>query len=276
MFANLSTYDSQRVFVRGVRALDIAEPLPSFDAASDAAEALACLRAHVCEAAGVRTHGFVTHLIERAALEEAVAAAPEQAAEGGMGPCAAWARPLLPDDLLPDTALLDDVVTRLHERSFVLVQVMGAPCGIVSRRDLEDPPVRMWLFGLLTLVELGLAHRIDERYGDEEWRLLLSPARVEKALELQAERRRRGFETPLLQCLPFSDKGQIVARDPSLRLVMGFGSRKRAEATFKALERMRNNLAHMQPVVESDWEILVGIARDVEGLLARLERVAKA
>ncbi|MGL4649816.1 MAG: hypothetical protein ACRC1H_10440 [Caldilineaceae bacterium] len=263
----LTTYDAQRVFVRGVRALDIAEPLASFDGESDAAAALDCLRRHNFVAAGVRTDGFVTHVIEREALEAAAAQAEAGAPPGS---CLAHARPLSTDDLLPDTALLDAVVVQLHARTFVLVQVLGVPCGLVSRRDLEDPPVRMWLFGLLTLIEMAIVRRI-EVWGDEVmWRSSLSPARLQKALELQAERRRRGLETPLLHCLPFSDKGQVVARNEALREALGFASRKRAEAIFKTLERLRNNLAHMQPVVEGDWEIILNFAQNIEPLLVRL------
>lgn len=263
-----TTYDAERVFVHGVRALDIAEPLPSFELAGDAAPVLACLRTHHLPAAGVRSGGFVTHVVTLRALEENAARGADAC------PLAALARPPAADELLSGAATLGEVVERLHARDFVLVEVLGAACGIVSRRDLEDPPVRMWLFGLLTLIETTVARSIEGWAGEEVWRALLAPARLEQAERLQAERLRRGLETPLLYCLPFSDKGQIVARAEDLRGALGFASRKRAEADFKALERLRNNLAHMQPIVESDWELILRFAQNVEGLLHRLDAAA--
>ncbi len=257
-------YDAQRVFVYGVGALDIADPLASFELEGDAAEVLACLRSLNAPAAGLRRGGFVTHVITQTALVEGSAAA-------GAPQLANLARPLEPGDLVAGTAPLATLVERLHDRPFVLVEVLGVPCGIVSRQDLEDPPVRMWLFGLLTLIETTVARSIEGWAEEVVWRGLLAPARVERAEALQAERLRRGIQTPLLHCLPFSDKGQIVARSEELRMALGFASRKRAEADFKALERLRNNLAHMQPIVESDWELILRFAQDTERLLRRLE-----
>jgi hypothetical protein len=264
----LTTYNAHRIFVRGIHALDIADPLASFDSSSSAEAALDHMRAGRLPAVGVRTGGYVTRIIERGALEEV------RAAGSAFGSCAEHARPIEAGELLPESALLDDVVLTLERRPFLLVQLLGQPTGIIDRSDLEDPPVRMWLFGLLSLIEMTIVRRIEEWAGDEgdaAWRPLLSPSRLQKAEELQAERLRRGSETPLLHCLPFSDKGQIVARNRDLLDSFAFASRKRAEAVFKALERMRNNLAHMQPVVDGDWELIVLFAQGVEALLTRLE-----
>ena len=71
----------------------------------------------------------------------------------------------------------------------------------------------MWLFGMITVLEMRFLHLIDANFSDESWARYLSPARLEKARQLQAERQRRGQDARLLDCLQFSDKAQIVVRD---------------------------------------------------------------
>lgn len=264
MAPSRTTYDVHRVFMQGVLARDIAEPLASFEESTTAGHLLEYLRGRDLQAAALRRNGLAHHVVERARLEAAALAQDEALA----GPCLAFARPPTPEELLPDTSTIDRVVVQLQGRDFVLLEVFGAPGGIICRRDLEDPPVRMWLFGLLTLIEMVMVERIEAWAPDEmAWRALLSPARLAKAEVLQEERRRRNLETPLLHCLPLSDKGQIVARAESLRVAMRLPSRKRTVAHFKKLERLRNNLAHVQPIVQSDWDVIVLFATNIAGLL---------
>ena len=52
-----------------------------------------------------------------------------------------------------DTSPLPDLVLRLREHRRLFVSIFGRIGGIVSRTDLDKPPVRMWLFGMVTLVE---------------------------------------------------------------------------------------------------------------------------
>ena len=49
-------------------------------------------------------------------------------------------------------------IVREHTRAFILV--LGRVGGIVTRGDFQKAPVRMWLFGLVTLVEMQLLQAI--------------------------------------------------------------------------------------------------------------------
>lgn len=82
-----------------------------------------------------------------------------------------------------------------------------------------------------------------------------------------AERRRRNRPAELLDCLQLSDKGQIVARDERIRNRPIFTSRRQAEEGIKMLEGLRNNLAHAQDIVSSDWDAIVQLAGHVHRLL---------
>jgi hypothetical protein len=266
---NKSYYDIQKAFMRGVLLRDIAEPLPSFDAQTPAIVARALLDATGGTVAGVRTDGFVSAHATREAL-----------VGGSCGDCA---EPIDAGRILPDTAVMATIIHALNREPYFFVRMLGTVVGLVTRADLEDPPVRMWLFGLLSTIEARFVVLIQRRYGEADgdlsghtpaaenpWAAALSPARMEKARALQQERQRRQLNDELLHCLQFADKAQIVARDKRLRAAIGFVSRKRADQTIKEMERLRNNLAHGQEIVASDWDAIVTLAEN----LARVAPIA--
>ena len=95
----------------------------------------------------------------------------------------------------------------------------------------------------------------------------LSPARLEGARKLLEERQRRNQQLLLLDCLQFSDKAQIFARSTDLRATTRFASRKQLEKVAKLLQRLRNNLAHSQDIITTDWEAILGLAESLDRTL---------
>jgi hypothetical protein len=91
----------------------------------------------------------------------------------------------------------------------------------------------------------------------------VSEARLEKARALLAERSRRNQKLDLFDCLQFSDKGQIIARNEAIRRLTVFPSRSQAEAATKRLEQLRNNLAHAQDILTSDWDTITELCEFV-------------
>jgi hypothetical protein len=148
----------------------------------------------------------------------------------------------------------------------VLVRSLGEVNGIITRADLQDPPVRMWLFGMITVIELRFQKMIEDHFEVEDWSQYISPARLGKAVEMRAERLRRNENPTLVECLQFSDKAQIIARNETLRETAGFVSRRRADEVGKRLQTLRNNLAHSQNIVETDWEVITGLADNLQRL----------
>ena len=75
----------------------------------------------------------------------------------------------------------------------------------------------MWLFGMITIIDMALTRMIETAYPDGSWRQCLSEDRRQKAETLLEERQRRNQELDLPDCLQFSDRGQIVLRNEELR-----------------------------------------------------------
>ena len=65
--------------------------------------------------------------------------------------------------------------------------------------------------------------------------------------------------------LQFSDKAQVIAQNEAIRSLTRFSSRRQVEKACRALEALRNNLAHSQDIVSCDWETIVILATDLDG-----------
>jgi len=234
----------RRVFLEGFSAMDIAEPLVSFDADADALSVRHIMEKKDFDLVGVRRDGLVCSYVRREDLTG--------------GRCADHIRAFTPDDdLVPDTANLLDVVRSLAINEQCFVTILDRVGAIVTLSDLEKPPMRMFLFGMITIIEMSFTEILRRRYPDNRWQELLSESRLAKAKILQKERARRGEQVPLIDCLQFGDKGWILTYDEELRKALGQGSRKEARRAVKEFERLRNNLAHTQEIIPTGWQQII-------------------
>lgn len=243
----------RRVFRHAFFAHDLAEPLLSFDEQTSAVEARTILEAKKYELVGVRTEGLVSGY----ALCESL----------GSGKLGKYVRPFEDSLVIPDSLPLAELVLRLNEIPRLFVSTFGRVGGIVTRADLEKPVVRMWLFGMITLIELRFNRLIERHFTGDEWTEYVSEGRVAKARELLAERARRQQGLALLDCLQLADKAQIVARCAPLRESTRFESRGQVEKAAKMVERLRNNLAHSQEILTTDWDTIILLSERLDAVL---------
>jgi len=233
----------KRAFTETFRARHVAEPLASFDSSADAAKVRDFMNGRDYDVVGIRTDGHVTGYVDRPALDH--------------GTCGQFQRPLAEATVRDDTASLLTVLMELNRAPFLFITVLGRVGGIITLSDLQKAPVRMWLFGIVTLIEMRFTELIEGHCSDDTWQVYLSQGRLQKAEALLAERSRRNPGLQLFDCLQFSDKGQIVARHEAIRQLTVFPSRSKAEEAIKELEQLRNNLAHAQDILTSDWATIV-------------------
>ena len=242
----------RRVFRHSFSAHDIAELLISCEKNDDAAETRAFMDSRNLMVAGVRHLGEVIGYVERDDL--------------GDGICGDSVQTFGEGQVIDDSTSLVETVILLDQYPRLFVSVFGGVGGIITRSDMQKPPMRMWLFGMITLIEMQMARRIEQDLGGDAWRQYLSEGRLKKAEDLVAERRRRNQMVEPIDCLQFSDKCQIIARCEPLRVATRFESRRQVEDTAKRIERLRNNLAHAQDIVTTDWQAMVELANYVDDL----------
>jgi len=245
------------LFLQGFSVMDVAEPLVSFDAERPSEEVRRFLVERDFDLVGVRVDGLVRGYARREELET--------------GLCGDHRHAFVPDDLVGEGASLADTIASLGINGRCFVRVLNGVSAIVTLADLEKPPVRMYLFGMITILEMLIGREIRVRFPDGAWLAHLSEGRRAKAEELLAERHRRNQQVDLLDCLQFSDKAQVLVKDPRSRRDLGYESRKSGLQAAKELETLRNNLAHTQEIIGSSWERIVRFSANLEGMLRRLE-----
>jgi hypothetical protein len=254
-----SIHSLQQLFKHGIALRVIAEPLASFDAESPSDQVRIFLDAHDYDVIGIRMQGLITAYATRAGLRD--------------GSLRDYAQAFDPKHLLNESDPLLEVFSILRDTPAVFVRFAGHVSGIVTRGDLQKAPVRMWLFGLVTLIEMQMLRLIRDMYPNNQWRIYLSEGRLEAARKVLTERQQRNEAIDLADCLQFSDKRDIVLKSTRLRQALTFASKSEGQQLLKDLERLRNNLAHAQDIVGNDWPHLVVLAKQAQNLLEQCEAI---
>ena len=264
-WSDTNTIRLRRVFLEGFSVIDVAEPLISFDAEADARTVHAFMVEKDFDLVGVRKDGLVAGYVN------------QQDLSGGL--CGDVMQPFTQDDVIPDISTLVDAVKSLavNERCFVtILERVGA---IATLSDLEKPPMRMFLFGMITLGEMVMTQIIRHQYLDGSWQQHISEGRLAKAMQLQKERARRGQNVDLVDCLQYGDKGWILSYNEDIRKALGQESRRKMREAIKEIETLRNNLAHNQPIIPTSWQrIVIACSRlelNLEVFTERLDMLKK-
>lgn len=233
-------------------ARDIAERLLSFDSFTSVDRVNTAFNYHKQSVASIRINGQVQGYIKQQDLKGEV--------------CGDSMRFYTLDQVIRGTANLSDVIHILTRHDFCFVNILGEVTGVITRDDINKPQVRMWLFGLVTMIETALTELIDKTYPAESWKQVISKGRLEKTQAMWHERQRRNHHCQLIDCLQFSDKAGIVITDKNALSVLGFKTGKQAKKVIKEMESLRNHLAHAQDIVAHDWP---QIARLVNRLIEK-------
>jgi hypothetical protein len=262
--------DLRSVLGAGIVARTILEPLQCCSSEASAHEIEGILNERGFDVAGVQAvqNGPVIGFVVRGAL--------------GGGSVKEHTSPMSAEHLISDATPLGDLLTVLRAKERVFVLVGSEVKGIITRADLNKPPVRVYLFGLMSLLEMHLRFWVRRFYGEDSWKQKLKKDRLEAANKLQVKRRGRNEEITLLDCLQFCDKRDLLLASSDLRAKLGLDSKKQAERLLKKAEDIRNRLAHSQQdlVQGSSWQVLIELIETVEDLVHRsddaVEREAKS
>lgn len=207
---------------------------------------------------GVREEGFITGYIQYADLQDGVVGDHRKNFDASK--------------VLNESDPMLDTLEALKDSRWVFIKFLGNPSGIVTRGDLQKAPMRMWLFGLISLFEMQLRRKIREQYPNGEWIGYLSEKRREDARQLFFKRQNLKEEIDLVECLYLVDKSTVFYRSKSLREVLRIQNRNEWGDFMKSLSDLRNKLAHANPIESSEWPSIAEKARKVEEHLAILEK----
>jgi hypothetical protein len=239
-----------RLFTKAFTARDIQEPLLSFDAQS-IEKVLTNGLVQDVQILGVREQGRISRYLTQDDISSGKKIVTREFDQR---------------QIVDIEAPLADIIHILTHFSACFTSVDQTIIGVIRRGDIEKPVVRMWLFGVIIMIEMLAGDLIRAQYPDGRWTDLISSGRREKAEVLLEERLRRGYQCNLLDCLQFSDKLQIVLRNQQFLEGAGFQSASNAKKALKDLESLRNNLAHGQEITRHDWPPIIRLAQRVQQL----------
>jgi HD domain len=242
-----------RVFGRAFTALDIAEPLLSFDSSRQANEVFASMVEARVGVAGVRRDGTLWGYVDATSLLRG-------------GSCEDCRREFASSEVLSAASSFTDVIEVLTRHDWCFVTTLGTVIGVISRIAMQKPAVRMWLFGIITVVEIEFTERVRRHWPEDAWTGLVSAQRLEKATQLRAERHRRKDYCELVECLQLGDKIDILISEPAGLAILGIPTANAAKRVSKQIESLRNSLAHAQGFVDQDWSQIVRLARRVQDI----------
>jgi len=194
-----SLYDLRQVFERGVTVRYIAEPFVSFDASRDVNEVRKFMEGRDFGVIGVRQNGIIAGYVERNSLQA--------------GTLEQYIKPFDKENALDEWSPMLSALDLLVRFPQVFITIMGAVWGIITKGDLVKNPVRIWIFGVLSLLEMQFLRLIRNMYPNSEWTELISKNRVLKAEELLLERKRGNEAIDLAGCLELVDKYTIFTKE---------------------------------------------------------------
>ncbi len=236
----------QGLLDRDITVALVSEDLHAVDASEAVDGARDRLEEHGYDECGVRRGESVHEYVERTSL-----------VTGTVGD---HARPVPLDRVVAPSTPLWACMDRLALKGSLYVLGDAGLEGIVTKFDLGKQPARLLMFGVVSMLEMTML-ALTRRYAGATWQTCLTAPRVESATKLHAERRRRGEEIDLMDCLQLGDKVTIFLKTETLKPLLG-ESRSGIETLFAALQQLRDNLAHAQsPAADGDW---VGVIRTTQ------------
>jgi hypothetical protein len=249
-----SLSDLRELFERSITVREIAEPLASFDFSCSIDEVNKFMVKQDYDVIGIRKDGIIDGYVKKSDLL------------GGKFDIINFQE----EEKFPQSKSLIDVFKAFQSLERIFVLVFGQVGGIVTRGDLQKSAIRMWLFGIISLIEMQLLRIIREQYPDDGWKSLLIGKRLTDAENILNLRREKNVAIDLADCLQICDKSTIVLKTEEVLRKLCV-DKKSCKRFFKDLETLRNNLAHAQDIITGNWPGIIDLAKNAEDFLKKCE-----
>ncbi|MHB8513734.1 MAG: hypothetical protein ACYDCC_16425 [Actinomycetota bacterium] len=186
------------------------------------------------------------------------------------GPVRDFLRPLGIHDLVAESMPLLDAMALFKDRTWFFVMAGSGVDGIVTLADMRRPPVQMFLFALVSLLESKMA-RLIRYFEPDSWNTMISEKRLLMARTLLEERQARGVSLDLVDCLQMCDKRTVAEKSPKIQEALRM---QRVQVTdfLKRVEDLRNELAHAQDfLAHRQWREILLLVDEIEQSLDAFE-----
>jgi predicted transcriptional regulator len=196
--------------------------------------------------------------------------------QNGTGICKSYKRNFPIDEIVSINIPLAEAISILQNKERLFVFSKNTISGIVTRADLQKQPVRLFIFGFISLLEMHLLEIIRKYFPNESWKRNISKDRLKDAMNLYTERKKRNEEIDLDSCLQLADKREIIGRNKELLSKLGFESKKKWEKEITRIENIRNKLAHSQELEKGFGPSeIIKLQNDLKGIIEKCKELEK-
>jgi hypothetical protein len=257
----VSSYKNLRsLYEQNITVNSIAEPLDTCNLNDDASIIKNMMVIKDYDFLGIEDNGIVIGYVVRDELMEGI--------------CKEYYRRFSPTDLVSESTPLLHTLFIFKENERIFVLEGNRVTKVVTLADLQKPPIRMLLFGLISLLEMHLYRVINDYFPNDTWKQHLNPKRIKLAEDLFSLRKSKNEAIQLSDCLQICDKRDIILNESRLRELLGIETKSKGNHFFKKLEELRNNLAHSQNLnTENSWNETLSLIEQTERLLEECEKI---
>jgi len=181
--------------------------------------------------------------------------------------------PISEETVIGADASIFDFIRKADDVPTKLVVSGDGVAGLVSLSDIQQLPVRAALFALVTSLEMAMAMAIEARWQNaDEWRAFLTENRQTQLEEqIQKALQKDGFVSEIA-FTQFIDKSTILFKGGVFK-----GTRTAHDARFKAIQSLRDNLAHANQYADTPdtAKLVCKVVRSIYELKDELLRVVE-
>ena len=242
----------------------ISEPLVSYGKKSLYADALSAMRVSGFDVMGVTdASGHVIGFIDAKAT-----------ADGTCGD-AKHLRMIPPEMLVTDSMPLAEAGFLVARSRRIFILERNKITSIVTRADLQKAPVRMMIFGTITVLEMHLTDVLRREWPGEEWHEYgpFTPKQVTAIEAAFGQAQKRNDETDVFGCMNLYDKCLLACATDNVVASLRTKGFDDLESKLAAIRTLRNAVAHGTSLVASNrsWNKVLHIAVTAQHLAQALE-----
>ncbi len=178
-------------------------------------------------------------------------------------------RALNDSEVISDSTPILEVLESLCTKEQLFVKVKRDITHMVTRSDLDTIPVRIWLYGMISLFEIELKENISQL--GIKWERKLSNKRIEKAEELFELKKLKNEEIHMLGCTQLCDVGTIMFKswEQFKEYFPEDLSKNNIRSSFNHINDLRDALAHGQKL-QTEWPEILSLIQLISYSLGKM------
>ena len=255
--------DLRKVLEDSFQVRHIAVAIECCDADDDAQKTRQQMQANRFDVLGYRENGEIQGYVVQNELRD--------------GKCRKYWKRFQPAELVPCNGPLFKLLSMMKNTSRYFVQQGASVKAIVTTGDLQKAPVRMMLFGFVSLMEMYLLAMTRQCYpAEHELRKQMDQTLLQEAEVCFRKSKGKRQDVDLAECVSMTGKSRLLTRTPGFVEFFGYPDRGAAAKFFDSCVDLRNRLAHGQDLLtNTSWRSIITTAEKMERFLVKYEESAK-